>query len=66
MRLTADAGALEAAQALLMLPDALLTALGCETREGNVTYSRAMETVEANRQYLSESALAVYESLLNE
>lgn len=46
--------------------DALLTALGCETREGNVTYSRAMETVEANRQYLSESALAVYESLLNE
>ena len=48
------------------MPYALLTALGCETREGNVTYSRAMETVEANRQYLSESALAVYESLLNE
>ncbi len=44
--------------------DALLTALSCETREGNLTYSRAMDTVEENRQYLSDSALALYESLL--
>ncbi len=46
--------------------DALIVALGCQSREGNVTYSRAIDTVEANKQYLSESALAVYEALLEE
>lgn len=46
--------------------DALITAMGCESREGNVTFSRAMDTVEANKQYLSESALAIYEALLEE
>lgn len=45
--------------------DALITALGCQTREGNLTFSRAMQTIEENKQYLSEQALAVYESLLD-
>lgn len=44
--------------------DALITALGCQTQEGNVTFSRAIDTVEANKAYLSDQALAVYESLL--
>lgn len=46
--------------------DALITALGCETREGNLTYSRAMDIIEENRQYLSDGALAVYEALAAE
>lgn len=46
--------------------DALVTALACETQEDNPTYSRAIETVEENKQYLSESALAIYEALLRE
>lgn len=46
--------------------DALITALGCESREGNITYSRAIDTIEENKQYLSESALAVYEALLEQ
>ena len=43
--------------------DALLTALSCDTHEGNVTFSRAMETVERYKDCLSEDALAVYETL---
>ena len=43
--------------------DALLTALECATHEGNVTFSRAMETVERYKDCLSEDALAVYETL---
>ena len=43
--------------------DALLTALSCNTHEGNVTFSRAMETVERYKDCLSEDALAEYEKL---
>ena len=43
--------------------DALLTALSCDTHEGNVTFSRAMETLERYKDCLSEDALAEYEKL---
>ena len=43
--------------------EALLTAMSCETHEGNVTFSRAMETVERYKDCLSENALAEYEKL---
>ena len=46
--------------------DALLTALRCTTREGNVTFSKAIGTVESYKDRLSEAALAVYEGLLEE
>ena len=46
--------------------EALITALTCRTHEGNVTFTRAMETVAANQQYLSQDALEVYQSLLDE
>lgn len=44
--------------------EALFTALRCTDKEGNVTYSKAMETVKRNRSLLSESADALYQSLL--
>lgn len=43
---------------------ALITALQCKTHEGNVTYSKAMDTVARNKKYLSDDALAAYEALL--
>ena len=43
---------------------ALITALQCKTHEGNVTYSKAMDTVARSKQYLSDDALAAYEALL--
>ena len=43
--------------------EALLEAKACETREGNVTFSKAMSTVEKYKEYLSQEALAVYEAL---
>lgn len=46
--------------------DALITALQCETHEGNLTFSKAMDTVEQYKEYLSSDALAVYEQLLGE
>lgn len=46
-----------------MAYDALLTAMNCDTREGNVTFSRAMETVARYADCLSEEALAEYEKL---
>lgn len=46
--------------------EALLTAMRCQTREGNVTFSRAMETVERYKDYLDEAALAEYEKLLEQ
>lgn len=46
--------------------DALLTAPRCTTREGNVTFSKAIGTVESYKDRLSEAALAVYEGLLEE
>lgn len=46
--------------------DALLTAQRCTTREGNVTFSKAIGTVESYKDRLSEAALAVYEGLLEE
>lgn len=46
--------------------DALLTTLRCTTREGNVTFSKAIGTVESYKDRLSEAALAVYEGLLEE
>ena len=47
----------------LMAYEALLTAMNCDTREGNVTFSRAMETVARYVDCLSEEALAEYEKL---
>lgn len=44
--------------------EALITALGCKSREGNVTFARAMDTVEQNKAYLSDEALEIYEALL--
>ncbi|MGN0996397.1 MAG: hypothetical protein ACI4PG_05780 [Candidatus Ventricola sp.] len=52
MRLTADAGALEAVQALLMLPDALLTALLDE--------SQTLETLLADTRATAERALGTH------
>ena len=46
-----------------MAYEALLTAMNCDTREGNVTFSRAMETVARYVHCLSEEALAEYEKL---
>ena len=46
-----------------MAYEALLTAMNCDTREGNVTFSRAMETVARYVDCLSEEALAEYEKL---
>lgn len=46
--------------------DALITAFLCETHEGNLTFSKAMDTVEQYKEYLSSDALAVYEQLLGE
>ena len=46
-----------------MAYEALLTAMNCDTREGNVTFSRAMETVARYAYCLSEEALAEYEKL---
>lgn len=46
--------------------DALITALRCTTHEGNITFSKAMTTVEKHKEYLSSEALAVYEGLLGE
>lgn len=46
--------------------EALLTAMRCQTREGNVTFSRAMETVERYKAYLDETALLEYEKLLEQ
>lgn len=46
--------------------DALITAFQCETHEGNLTFSKAMDTVEQYKEYLSSDALAVYEQLLGE
>ena len=43
--------------------EALLTAMNCETHEGNVTFSRAMETLARYQDCLSEDALAEYEKL---
>ena len=43
--------------------EAPLTAMGCDTHEGNVTFSRAMETVARYKDCLSENALAEYEKL---
>ena len=46
--------------------DALLTAVSCTTREGNVTFSKAMDTLKTLHIYLSDNARTVYESLLAE
>ena len=56
----------ELAEATIQAYDALLTALRCTTREGNVTFSKAIGTVESYKDRLSEAALAVYEGLLEE
>ena len=45
------------------LNEQLLAAMNCDTREGNVTFSRAMETVARYVDCLSEEALAEYEKL---
>ena len=40
-----------------------MTAMNCDTHEGNVTFSRAMETVARYQECLSENALAEFEKL---
>ena len=46
--------------------EALITAMRCDTHEGNVTFSRAMETLERYKEFLSENALAEYQKLLEQ
>ena len=60
---TEHAEASESSEGMQEAYDALLTALRCTTREGNVTFSKAMSTVEKYKEYLSQEALAVYEAL---
>ena len=43
--------------------EALLEAKGCDTREGNVTFSRAMQTLERLKDYLGPTALEEYQTL---
>ena len=43
--------------------EALLEAKACETREGNVTFSRAMQTLERLKDYLGQTALEEYKAL---
>ena len=42
--------------------EALLEAKACETREGNVTFSRAMQTLERLKDYLGQTALEEYKA----
>lgn len=46
--------------------EALLVAKNCETHEGNVTFSKAMDTLADLKEHLGEEALAEYEKLLAE
>ena len=43
--------------------EALLEAKSCDTREGNVTFSRAMQTLERLKDYLGPTALEEYQTL---
>ena len=43
--------------------EALLEAKSCDTREGNVTFSRAMQTLERLKDYLGQTALEEYKAL---
>ena len=43
--------------------EALLEAKACETREGTVTFSRAMQTLERLKDYLGPTALEEYQTL---
>ena len=45
--------------------EALLCAMGCETKEGNVTYSKAMDLVEKYKNCLDQQGLAAYRKLTN-
>ena len=51
---TEHAEASESSEGTQVAYDALLTALRCTTREGNVTFSKAMSTVEKYKEYLSQ------------
>ena len=46
--------------------EALLTAKSCTMREGNVTFSRAMQTLEKLKDYLGPAALEEYDALAAE
>ena len=46
--------------------EALLVAKSCETHEGNVTFSKAMDTLADLEEYLGTEARAEYEKLLAE
>lgn len=46
--------------------EALLEAKSCQMREGNITFSRAMQTLERLKDYLGPTALAEYEALASE
>ena len=46
--------------------EALLVAKNCEMHEGNVTFSKAMDTLADLEQYLGTEARAEYEKLLAE
>ena len=46
--------------------EALLEAKACETREGNVTFSRAMQTLERLKDYLGPPDLEDYKDIAGE
>ena len=43
--------------------EALLEAKSCDMQEGNVTFSRAMQTLERLKDYLGPTALEEYHAL---
>lgn len=59
----ADRDAAQQEQQLREAYDALITALTCTTREGNVTFSKAMDTVEEHYDLLSTTAKQAYDNL---
>lgn len=46
--------------------DALITAMACTKREGNVTFAKSMEVLRQYNDLLSESAQKTYQSLLEQ
>ena len=59
----ASTSALSNAEALQNENRALQDDKACETREGNVTFSRAMQTLERLKDYLGQTALEEYKAL---
>lgn len=68
----ADAAEQDAAQAAKRVEhtkeayDALMTAMDCTKREGNVTFAKSMEVLRKYNDLLSEQAQEIYQSLLEQ